>query len=89
MFSEAQTDQLVRERVGAEDGERDRRHPNLCRQPAAEAHVVKIGEGAVVRQQEVGALTWQEFQPAGAQRLNKQIAAFTSCAGVFTEKVRY
>ena len=38
------------ERIGAEDGERDRRHADLSGQPAAEADIVKIGDGAVVRQ---------------------------------------
>ena len=66
----------MRERIGAEDGERDRRHPDFGRQPAAEADVVKIGNGAVVRQQEIGPFTGQKFQSAWAQRFNKQIAAF-------------
>ena len=57
LFGEAQADQLVRERIGAEDGERDRRYPDFGRQPAAEADIVKIGDGAIVRQQEIGPFT--------------------------------
>ena len=66
----------MRERIGAEDGERDRRHADLSGPPAAEADIVKIGDGAVVRQQEIGPFTGQDFQPAWAQRFNKQIATF-------------
>ena len=63
----------MREGIGAEHRQRNSRHAHLRRQPPAKADVVQIGNRAVVRQQEVGPFTRQNFQTAFAQRIYKQI----------------